>query len=434
MWEQQVYRVFMLCATILFIVTMTNRIQRDDTEGQLCMESKFPVSEQEKEEASKTIRVLIKNNGFLQITHHQVELESKSGMILEGKEKTIEVLPGERIKIAPDHPLFRDASIRVSPKNEEEKITVCSLKRGYGTPSYRGTMELFATAEGIVLINELSVEEYLCAVVPSEMPANYELEALKAQAVCARSYAYAQMKKYGYPEYQAHVDDSTSYQVYGNSKEQEKANQAVKETCGQCIWYQDQIVKAYYYSTSCGKTTSVQAWGTKESDQNSYLKSVSVCNEKKQDYEASLPWYRWEITIGKEELKNLLELNLGVTLGMLKSISVSKYGPGSVALEVKIQGSEGSALVKTEHKIRAAFGGGTYQIQRQDGKSVAAQKLLPSAFITIQQQGERYLISGGGYGHGIGMSQNGANKMALEGKNHVEILTFFYSGVIIEEA
>lgn len=434
MKEQQIYRFFMLCATLLFVVTMTNAIQRDDTEGQFCMESKFPVSEKGNEEILKNIRVLIKNNGFLQITHNQVELESKSGMILEGKGKQIEVLPGEHVIITPDHELFQDSSICVYPKSDEEQITVCSLKRGYGNPSYRGTMELFATAEGIVLINELSVEAYLCAVVPSEMPISYELEALKAQAVCARSYAYAQMKKYGYPEYQAHVDDSISYQVYGNSKEQEKTNQAVKETCGQCIWYKDEIVKAYYYSTSCGKTTSVQAWGTKENEKNGYLKSVSVCNDKKQDYEASLPWYRWEITIGKEELKNLLELNLGVTLGTLKKVSVSKYGPGSVALEVEIQGSKGSALVKTENKIRAAFGGGNYQILRQDGKSVEAQKLLPSAFITIQQQGENYLISGGGYGHGIGMSQNGANKMALEGKNYIEILTFFYCGVIIEKA
>ena len=74
------------------------------------------------------------------------------------------------------------------------------------------------------MINELSMESYLCGVVPSEMPASYELEALKAQAVCARSYARRQMESYGYPEYEAHVNDSTDFQVYNNSQPQERSS------------------------------------------------------------------------------------------------------------------------------------------------------------------------------------------------------------------
>ena len=67
------------------------------------------------------------------------------------------------------------------------------------------------------MVNELPLENYLCKVVPSEMPASYQKEALKAQAICARSYAYRQIMDYAYPEYQAHVNDSTDYQVYNNS-------------------------------------------------------------------------------------------------------------------------------------------------------------------------------------------------------------------------
>ena len=76
-------------------------------------------------------------------------------------------------------------------------------------PSYRGHIELLRTADGIAVVNELPLEEYLYSVVPSEMPASYPLEALKAQAICARTYAYGHMLRAGYPRYGAHVDDST---------------------------------------------------------------------------------------------------------------------------------------------------------------------------------------------------------------------------------
>ena len=97
---------------------------------------------------------------------------------------------------------------------------------------------MWSGEEGMTVINELPMESYLCRVVPSEMPASYEMEALKAQAVCARSYAVRQMQDYAYPEYQAHVNDSVEYQVYNNSYPADTATQAVKDTTGQVVWYQ----------------------------------------------------------------------------------------------------------------------------------------------------------------------------------------------------
>ena len=83
----------------------------------------------------------------------------------------------------------------------------------FGITSFQSVHnDLLLSFLSIVVVNELPIETYLCRVVPSEMPASYELEALKAQAVCARSYAYRQMESYGYPEYEAHVNDSTDYQ------------------------------------------------------------------------------------------------------------------------------------------------------------------------------------------------------------------------------
>lgn len=115
------------------------------------------------------------------------------------------------------------------------KLTLKNVGRSQGIPSYRGALELLDTEEGIIVINEVLLEEYLYSVVPSEMPSKYPGEALKAQAVCARTYAYGHMEHAGYPQYGAHVDDSTSYQVYNNILEQESTSAAVKETYGQLL-------------------------------------------------------------------------------------------------------------------------------------------------------------------------------------------------------
>lgn len=376
------------------------------------------------------IRVLLMTDGYVNIVHPSVSVSADGGLSLACGEECQETAEGETVEFAPDDPRFQSGIIRISAKDGGE-ITLNSIKRGYGTPSYAGTLELRTTAEGIVIINELPLETYLCKVVPSEMPASYELEALKAQAVCARSYAYRQMQDYGYPEYEAHVNDSTDYQVYGNSKAQEATNQAVMETQGQVVRYQGQIVTTYYYSTSCGKTAGLEAWGTESGEGNQYLQSVEV-KDGDGDYEAGLPWYRWEARIPAADLSKLVSQNTGTNIGNLKSIEVTKSGAGGVALQICAVGDGGTVTVDTENKIRRALGGGSYEIVKQDGTAVGSSALLPSAFFTIRKEGDTFVISGGGFGHGIGMSQNGANEMAKKGKNYIDILTLFYQDVEIK--
>lgn len=292
-------------------------------------------------------------------------------------------------------------------------------------------MELYSTAEGIVIVNQLPIESYLCWVVPSEMPASYHIEALKAQAVCARSYAYNQTKSYAYPEYQAHVDDSTSYQVYGNSSPKESTIKAIADTKGQTLQYRKQVITAYYYSTSCGKTTDVQAWGSKVSAKNNYLQEVEICDEKGVPYEQGLPWYRWELRVSADALRQQLELYAGVQIGEIQSIEIKKRGAGDIALQLYVKGKQNELCIETENKIRHALAVEGCKIQKQDGSITMVSQLLPSAFITIEKKGASYIIQGGGYGHGIGMSQNGANEMAKRGKNYIEILQLFYVGAKI---
>jgi len=378
--------------------------------------------------SNPNIRVLLMANGYSGTVHPSISLSSASGLVLTYGEETEEIEGGSELQIAPDDVRFQKGNILVRAK--EGKITVNSLSRAYGVPSYDGSIELRTTAEGIVMINELPVESYLCGVVPSEMPSGWEPEALKAQAVCARSYAYRHIESYAYPEYEAHVNDSTAFQVYNSSEPAESTTQAVQDTKGEVVRYKGELVSTYYYSTSCGKTTSALAWGTETSEANAYLQSVEVKGENG-DYEKDLPWYRWEASVPVQTLSDLVGLNTGVDVGTLSNVEVAETGPGGVALKLVAEGDGGSVTVETENKIRSALGGSGYTIQRQDGTVADSSALLPSAFFTIEKSGDVFVIKGGGFGHGIGMSQNGANEMAKCGKDYKEILTLFYQGVEI---
>ena len=362
------------------------------------------------EAAQKNIRILLMTDGYKQIVHKELKVSATGGLIIEKTGTREETAENEKITITKEDVGFQNGKIRVTAKDGGEMV-VSSIRRGYGNPSYAGILDLYATSEGIVIINELPVESYLCKVVPSEMPASYQKEALKAQAVCARNYAERQMEDYAYP------DAST---------------EAVRETAGEVLKYKGNIVTTYYYSTSCGKTTTMKAWGTSENESNGYLQSVEV-KDKNGDYEKSLPWYRWEADIDQDILSTLLAENVKKNIGTVQSLEVTKTGPGGVALQIKAVGDKGSITVDTENKIRKALGGNGYEIKKQDGTVAQSGTLLPSAFFKVKKAGNIFKIIGGGYGHGIGMSQNGANEMAKKGKNYQEILQMFYPGTTIEK-
>lgn len=426
------YLIAAILSVGLCIVVLTNAMLKKGEKVQSQVESQLPFGDYLPTAENPLIRVVIKTKGFSGIVHSEVSLCAENGMAIVSGDILKEVEPGVSVTFCPDDALFQAGSIRVTSKSSDGRITISTLSRGYGTPSYRGAMELYSTAEGIVIVNELPLEEYLYAVVPSEMPASYAKEALKCQAVCARSYAYGQMLAFAYPQYLAHVDDSVSFQVYGNSREHENTTHAVKETAGKKLWFGGKVVKTYYYSTSCGHSTDVGAWGTTVTQKHKYLLGVPICAENGEAYEKDLPWYRWKAVIPAQMLENIIELNMKTELGTLQTMTVTKYGTGGVALELVAQGSKASVTVRTENKIRRALGGGGFTIQKQDGSVITCGNLLPSAFFEIAKKDGNYIISGGGYGHGIGMSQNGANEMAKEGKTYEEILTFFYSGAKVD--
>ena len=384
--------------------------------------------EPQDEPQAAVIRVALFGDDYGSLYQEEIRISSSEAYTLSwnGGERQ---MPGDSIlTLTPSDECFAGGSARI---RGTAGLQLLSSHRECGYPLYPGEMEVIPAEGKLAVVNEVSLEDYLCLVVPGEMPVSYGLEALKVQAICARSYAYQQMAEYGYPEYEAHVNDSTDYQVYGNSQAQEASSQAVNETQGQVARFNGQIVTTYYYSTSCGKTTSLEAWGTEPNEQNQYLQTVEVKDEEG-DYERELPWYRWEARIQVQTLSNLVGLNTATDVGMLQNVEVTRTGPGGVALQICATGDKGSVTVDTENKIRRALGGSGYEIQKQDGNTVASSALLPSAFFTIGKEGDTFVIKGGGYGHGIGMSQNGANEMARKGKTYIDILTLFFPGITVE--
>ncbi len=398
-----------------------------------------------------TIRVLLMNDGFKGLFHDTVTIAGNGPVTITQGEEERSLEAGSEITITSGDGQLSAGRMILEPQKGEE-LLVSSLARTQGAPSYAGRLEVIDTEEGLVLINELYLEDYLKKVVPSEMPSSYEKEALKAQAVCARTYAYMQLQSNTYSQYGAHVDDSTNFQVYKKIEPAGRAAEAVQETYGKMLLYEGAPISAYYFSTSCGTTTDASVWGS-DPEKTPYLKSIALQPGRKHlkladnddfaafikrkdypAYDASFPFYRWNVTTNAE----ILTANIG-GVGEVSSVRITERGAGGVAQKMLVKGSEGEKTISGQNNIRAALGDGSLTISRADGKTSEGWSSLPSGFLTIEDAGtndagvKRFKIYGGGYGHGVGMSQNGAQGMAKDGMGYEEILKFFYDGISVEE-
>lgn len=416
-----------------------------------------------REEETTMIRVLLKNTEMGGYYHEKVMIEAD----------------GEQIQITSGE--MDNGERRIfTPKALTDRVVLKTDGILGEDNTYRGSMEICQTEDGFLIVNELPIEEYLYAVVPSEMPAYYPAEALKAQAVCARTYAVRFILHAGLAAYGAHLDNTTSYQVYHNIGENAATTTAVKETAGEILYYGGEPAVNYYYSTSCGYGTDAGIWKGGNDTDVSYMKAGPISEEsdtnamdmtieenfvsyitsiREADLEKEEPWYRWRYEAGnldEEELinrikaryqanpslvltkKNGVEEDYFVSeeigeIGEIKELEICKRGSGGVAEELLIVGNKTTLKIVSEYNIRSVLCNGISQVVRQDGSSSAAAVLLPSAFFIMEvgKSGENvvgYTLIGGGYGHGVGMSQNAAKAMGNLGYNYRGILERFFTG------
>ncbi len=398
------------------------------------------------------IRVLIMTENFENTCHESVTISCDGGMTVTRGESQLEMAAGEELCLNPGDERLKDGRLIIEPA-EGCELALSSIQRSDRTPLYGGRLEFLETETGIAVVNEIYLEEYLKKVVPSEMPPEYEKEALKAQAICARTYAYIKMQGNNYSQFGAQLDDSISYQVYNNKDSDARTAAAVQETYGQLLLYEGTPVSTYFYSTSCGTTTDTAIWGS-DPEQTPYLVSVGLQPGRKTldlssesafssfikdkdypSYDSGYSLYRWSVTTNSSILTDNIS---GV--GTVQNIKITERGAGGVAQTMVVTGTEGEKTISRQDNIRSALGDNRLTlIQKNGDESKMSWPSLPSGFLTIENLGKNdageqtFKIYGGGYGHGVGMSQNGAQGMAKAGMSCEEILKFFYEGITIEE-
>lgn len=429
------------------------------------------------------VRVLLKTSGYTSDFHESVSVVSQSGMkmskkIADGTEE-MEYKASEEVVITRND--FENAFGTVSYitfSAEEGEIGVSSISRNARVPYYRGDIIVLCREEGLIVINELPVEEYLYGVVPSEMPADYPEEALMSQSICARSFVYKQMEGSAYVIYGAHVDDSINCQVYKSSDEDSRVNQAVDKTNGMVLYGEDGILKTYYYAASCGLSAGIdEVWGSAQNGcyrcglvgdgrfdisfenedtfrtfidrgEVTYTADGAIICEKADVYDSSNEWYRYSVSYslsdyGDEIIARAIsrknnerikfydsfgaEIN-GTDVGKMKEMKVSSRGKSGIVLALEVICESGSITISGQNLIREILKPEDYEIKLNDGSVRKGMNMLPSAFFYVDIVGGEIVIRGGGYGHGAGMSQTGAGAMAEEGKSCKEILSEYFPG------
>ena len=267
----------------------------------------------------------------------------------------------------------------------------------------RGGLEVRRVPDGLQVVNEVGLEDYVAGTVGREVYSSWHPETLKAQAVVARSYALHQRARNGAQPY--HVVAGTGHQVYGGADAENPAVvAAVSATRGEYLAYERRPILAVYHSASGGRTASAQeVWG----ESLPYLVSVEVEGEE------DSPDTYWRAAISGTKLGRAL-VPLGIQIGTVRDARVVDRSRSGRALRVQIRGDAGSHTLDAR-ALRVALG----------------ESVIRSTLFEIRGAKGGFVFVGSGYGHGVGMSQWGARSMALRGSSYREILQAFYPGTTL---
>ncbi len=422
--------------------------------------------------SSQVVRVGIGDTGFKTYVYKQIGIFGTSEIMICDNDKVIETMPADtnvNIKFAPEggFSLKSDDGSDIAIVSGKLRILcpdgllgVKGLKRAGKQALYHGVFEIIPAKDGYFnLVNLIEVEDYLKGVVPNEMPVRFGLEALKAQSVAARNYVLSPRVKSS-PNYD--VVDSVASQVYfGANSEKQLSNQAVKETEGIVALYNWDLILAQYSSTAGGYTEDfANAFSdptTKEfpSKEKPYLKArpdiltqsplnkeelaAEYYKSKTTAYDMRSPYFRWTREWTADELQKTLQDNLAAQsatgfvtpafnpddkLDTVTELKVVRRGDSGKIIEMEIVTNSQTYKVYKELVIR--------RLLKNQGKA------LPSANVVFESEKDENgnLISvkayGGGFGHGVGMSQYGAGFMGTElHLSYDKILQHYYTGITL---
>ena len=255
---------------------------------------------------------------------------------------------------------------------------------------YRGTTRLIRQDDNITAINHVDLEQYLYSVVGAEAVSSWPIEALKAQAVAARSYALYKRNTGSNGIYD--VDTTIGTQVYkGLDSEYTTTHQAVNGTLGQIMTYNNEVILAAFHSSSGGHTENVEDIWTSPLP---YLRAVV-------DYDHESPVFEWQQVIPVSKIRGLV-----AEVGRIRGLQPEKMTPRGRVITMKVTGDRGTATISGK-KLRKALD-------------------LRSTLFRVSTDGQNLHVKGRGFGHGLGLSQWGAYYLAKQGVNYHQILAHYY--------
>ncbi|MBI5047682.1 MAG: SpoIID/LytB domain-containing protein [Deltaproteobacteria bacterium] len=268
---------------------------------------------------------------------------------------------------------------------------------------YRGDMKILINNNGMELINHVNIEEYLYGVVPSESPSSWPIEALKAQAIAARTYvlyqmAYSKERKYDL------VDDERN-QVYGGIKaERDATTKVVNATMGQVLVYEGRPIYAMFTANSGWHTADPQdIFG----EGLAYLKAFPDEHSRREQYG------EWTVKKTAREIEKGIE-KIGLNMPGITDIKPHTVDKSGRVVKVYITYEGGTKTFRTRTTLMRAAG-------------------LGEILFGIEKDGNQYIFKGGGFGHGVGLSQWGAKDMAETGSKAEDILSFYYRGARLKK-
>ncbi|ELS02106.1 SpoIID/LytB domain protein [Xenococcus sp. PCC 7305] len=277
-------------------------------------------------------------------------------------------------------------------------LTIEPTGDGYvwiGDRWYRGKVQLVNNGNQITAINHVDLEDYLYSVVGAEAVSSWPIEALKAQAVAARSYALYKLKTGKNGLYD--LDTTQRTQVYkGLDTEYLTTHEAVNSTAGQIMTYQGNVILAAFHSSSGGHTENVEDIWTSPLP---YLRGVV-------DYDHQSPVFEWNKTFSVGQLGNLI-----TGVGQVQTMIPQKTTPQGRVVTMKVVGDRGT--------------------QQISGKKLRKILDLRSTLFRVSTKGSQVQVYGRGFGHGLGLSQWGAYYLAKQGINYHQILVHYYQNTTL---
>ncbi|SIN90927.1 stage II sporulation protein D [Fibrobacter sp. UWB11] len=303
-----------------------------------------------------------------------------------------------------------------------ECIAIATDKASLNKACYEGEFVVTANGNKVNAINIIDIEEYLRGVVPYEIGKLDEskFEALKAQAVAARTYAYKHFGSRKTQGFDVYAD--TRDQVYkGLHSATEITDKAVRETEGVVMTYNGEFITAYYHSTCGGETEGVATWGRPD---HPYLKNKPDLRPD------GTPWCResnyteWTREFTEDELQDLFQINAKEAKANVPSFSSIK--------SMHIQDTLKSGRI---HTLVVETNNGTFTAKADKIRWLfkRSSTILPSCFFRIHRNGNQWILKGKGFGHGVGLCQMGARARAQAGQSYIQILTHYYPGITLEK-